>query len=89
MENKWKLVQFAIVSILLNKSKPMTNYQDFLSIYEFVKFWFNPKKHWHNGVGWEVNRLNFLIIYSLMTQEDIASSLVCFDVDGGHHFIRL
>jgi hypothetical protein len=23
MENKWKLVQFSIVSILLNKSKPM------------------------------------------------------------------
>jgi hypothetical protein len=29
MEDKQKLIQFAIVSGLLNKGKPMTNYEDF------------------------------------------------------------
>jgi hypothetical protein len=33
MENKWKFVQFATIFSLLNKGKPMTNYEDLLPLF--------------------------------------------------------
>jgi hypothetical protein len=38
MEDKQNLVQFAIVFNLLNKGKPMTNYEDFLCLFKFLRF---------------------------------------------------
>jgi hypothetical protein len=45
MEDMRKLVQFVIVFNLLSKGKPMTNYEDFQPLHEFLKLQFNPKKH--------------------------------------------
>ncbi len=42
IKDKWKLVQF-VDFMLLNKSKPMINYEDFQSLYEFLKIQFNLK----------------------------------------------
>lgn len=33
IENKWKFVQFATIFSLLNKGKPMTNYEDLLPLF--------------------------------------------------------
>jgi hypothetical protein len=45
MEDKQKIVQFAIVFNLLSKGKPMTNYEDFLCLFKFLRFQFVPKSH--------------------------------------------
>jgi hypothetical protein len=45
MEDKQKIVQFAIVFNLLSKGKPMTNYEDFLYLFKFLRFQFVPKSH--------------------------------------------
>ncbi len=37
MEDKGKIVQFATIFILLNKGKPMTNYQDSQPLIKFLK----------------------------------------------------
>jgi hypothetical protein len=40
--------------MLLSKGKPMTNYEDFRPLYDFLKWKNNPKKHWINMIGWEI-----------------------------------
>jgi hypothetical protein len=32
----------------------MTKSEDFESLYEFLKLWSNPKKHWSDKVSWEI-----------------------------------
>jgi hypothetical protein len=54
MEDKQKLVQFITIFNLLNKNKPMINYKYFKPLYEFLKLWSNPKKHYSDGFGWEI-----------------------------------
>ncbi len=58
MEDKWKFVQFANIFNLLNKGKPMINYEDFQPLYEFLKFRSNPKnlKHLSSGASWEITK---------------------------------
>jgi hypothetical protein len=51
MENKWIFFQFAIIFSLLNKGKPMTNYEDLLPLFKPWNFDLSPKKF---GVGWEM-----------------------------------
>ncbi len=55
IEDKQKLIQFASILNLLNKGKPMTNYEDFQPLYKFLKLWSDPKKAISliNGAGWE------------------------------------
>jgi hypothetical protein len=43
MEDKWKLVQFVIVSSLLCEGKPMTNYENFQPLHEFLKLQLIPR----------------------------------------------
>jgi len=54
VEDKKKLVQFAFILTLLSKGKPMIDYEDFKPLFEFLKFQFIPKKHWIDGVHWEM-----------------------------------
>ncbi len=49
-----KRIQFAYVFSLLSKIKPITSYEDFQPLFEFLKNKSNPKKHWFDGVGWEI-----------------------------------
>jgi hypothetical protein len=32
----------------------MIDYEDFKPLFEFLKLWFILKKHWIDGVGWEM-----------------------------------
>ncbi len=54
MEDKQKLVQFAIIFSLLSKGKSMTDYEDFQPLFKFLKLWSIPKKHWSDGASWEM-----------------------------------
>jgi len=45
IEDKEKLVQFAIVFNLLSKGKPMIDYEDFQPLFKFLKLWSMPRKH--------------------------------------------
>jgi hypothetical protein len=54
-EDKKKLVQFTSIFSLLSKGKPMIDYEDFKPLFEFLKLRSIPKKHWTNGVGWEMS----------------------------------
>ncbi len=58
VKDKWKFVQFATIFKLLNKGKPMINYEDFQPLYEFLKFQSNPKnlKHLSNVASWEITK---------------------------------
>jgi hypothetical protein len=42
MENKQKLIQFAIVFNLLTKGKPMINYENFKPLFKFLNFNLSP-----------------------------------------------
>jgi hypothetical protein len=44
MEDKRKLVQFASTCSLLNKGKPMINYEHFKLLFNFLKFHSIPNK---------------------------------------------
>jgi hypothetical protein len=54
MEDKQKLVQFAIVFNLLSKGKPMTNYEDFFCLFKFLRFQFVPKSHLFHMASWQM-----------------------------------
>ncbi len=58
VDDKWKFVQFATIFNLLNKGKPMINYEDFQPLYEFIKFRSNPTnlKHLSTGASWEITK---------------------------------
>jgi hypothetical protein len=42
------------ICMLLDKRKPMTNYEDFKTLYDFLKLKNNPKKHLTNMTSWEI-----------------------------------
>jgi hypothetical protein len=54
MENKRKLVQFTFIFCLLNKGKPMTDYEYFKPLFEFLKLRSITKTHWPNGASWKM-----------------------------------
>lgn len=40
--------------MLLNKRKPMSNYEDFKPLFSFLNLKNNLKKHWNDTIGWEI-----------------------------------
>jgi hypothetical protein len=56
MEEKRKLVQFSIILSLLNKGKPMINYEDFLRFLQLLKLRSIPKRQWFGGASWEMEK---------------------------------
>ncbi len=54
VEDKQKLVQFAIVFNILSKGKPIIDYEDFNLCSSFLNLDLCPKKHWFNGAGWKM-----------------------------------
>jgi hypothetical protein len=43
--NKIKVIKFASIFMLLSKGKPMTNYEDFKTLFSFLKFKNNLEKY--------------------------------------------
>ncbi len=52
--------------MLLNKSKPMTNYEDLKPFYEFLKLKNNPKKHWIDTTWWELLNISKIKSWQLV-----------------------
>lgn len=40
--------------MLFSKGKPMTNYEDFRHLYDFLKFKSNMMKHWIDMARWKI-----------------------------------
>jgi hypothetical protein len=40
--------------MLLNKGKPMTNYEDFKTLFSFLKFKNNLEKYYSDIIRWEI-----------------------------------
>jgi len=83
VEDKRKLVQFALILSLLGKGKPMIDYEDFKPLFEFLKLRFIPKKCWIDGACWEMaKRINNEMKKAIKTiiQNAKFVSLICDEV---------
>ncbi len=83
VEDKQKLVQFAIIFNLLNKGKSMIHYEDFQPLYEFLKFQSLHEKHQSNGASWKITkyiRTKVLKVTKVVIQNSKFISLICDEV---------